>query len=130
MITVKETGDFSKAYSFLERCKHAINLSTLDRYGRLGVSALKNATPKDTGLTAASWSYEIEMTKNGASLNFYNTNIQYTKSGLGVKVAIVIQMGHATRNGSWVEGVDYINPALAPIFEKVADEIWKEVTEG
>lgn len=129
MITVKEKGDFSNAYSFLERCKHAIKFSTLDKYGRQGVSALKKATPKDTGLTASSWEYEVEMKRNGASLNFYNTNIQYSGSGLGVKVAVVIQMGHATRSGSWVEGVDYINPALAPIFQKVADDIWKEVTK-
>lgn len=129
MITVKEEGDFSKTYSFLERAKHAIKFSTLDKYGRKGVSALKEATPKDTGLTAASWEYDVEMKKDGASLNFYNTNIQYDNRGLGVKVAVVIQMGHATRSGSWVEGIDYINPALAPIFQKVADDIWREVTD-
>lgn len=124
MISFKQQGDFSKLTRFLERAKEAINLGDLDRYGREGVSALSAATPVDTGLTAKSWSYKIE-NKNGTSkISFLNSNIQN-----GVPIAIILQYGHGTRNGGWVQGRDYINPAIQPIFDKIADSAWKEVTK-
>lgn len=124
MITFHQKGDFSKVASMFERMKHAIHLSSLDRYGEEGVEALASATPKDSGLTANSWEYEIVYGKDRASISFRNTNIQN-----GVPIAIILQYGHATKNGGWVEGRDYINPALRPVFDRIADEAWREVTK-
>lgn len=125
MITIRQEGDFSKLTNFFERCKGWINLSNLDKYGRQGVEALASATPKDSGATATSWSYEIvRRGTKSASIIFHNSNL----TPHGTPVAILIQYGHATRNGSWVEGIDYINPALRPVFENMANEIWREVT--
>lgn len=123
MISFRQKGDFSKLTNFLERMKEGIHLGDLDKYGREGVAALSSATPVDTGLTAASWYYEIENTKNGAAIRFLNSNIQN-----GVPIAIILQYGHATGSGGWVQGRDYINPAIQPIFDKIAKEAWKEVT--
>ena len=124
MITFKHKGDFSKLTRFLERAKEAVHLGDLDKYGRAGVSALSSMTPIDSGLTAVSWYYEIENKKDSVSINFYNSNIQN-----GVPIAIIIQYGHGTRNGGWVQGRDYINPAVRPIFDRIAVEAWKEVTK-
>ena len=124
MISFSQKGDFSKLTSFLEKAKGGAHLSILDKYGREGVAALASATPVDSGLTASSWYYKVEHTKNGASIGFYNRNIQN-----GVNIAIIIQNGHATRNGGWVEGRDYINPAIQPIFDKIAYNAWREVIE-
>ena len=124
MITFRHKGDFSKTTSFLERMKGLVHISDLDRYGREGVAALASATPVRTGLTASSWTYEIERTKNSVSITFLNTNIQN-----GVPIALILQYGHGTRNGGWVEGRDYINPAIQPIFDKLANELWREVTK-
>jgi len=124
MIRFRQKGDFSKVTRFLERAKEAIRLGTLDKYGREGVAALSSATPVDSGLTASSWYYEIENRSGSARITFYNSNIQN-----GVPIAIILQYGHGTRNGGWVQGRDYINPAIRPIFEKIADEAWKEVTK-
>jgi hypothetical protein len=123
MISFKSKGDFSDLNSFLERAKETIKLGDLDRYGREGVAALAAATPKDTGRTAESWHYEIIREKESVSISFYNTNIQN-----GVPIAILLQYGHGTRNGGWVEGRDYINPAIQPIFDKIAEDAWKEVS--
>lgn len=125
MITFRQKGDFSKTMSFLERAKESVKLGTLDRYGREGVAALSSATPIDTGLTARSWYYKIERDKNTATISFFNSNIQN-----GVPIAIVLQYGHGTRNGGWVQGRDYINPAIQPIFDKIANTAWKEVTKS
>ena len=125
MITFRQKGDFSKTLSFLERAKESVKLGTLDRYGREGVAALSSATPVDTGLTARSWYYKIERDKNTATISFFNSNIQN-----GVPIAIVLQYGHGTRNGGWVQGRDYINPAIQPIFDKIANTAWKEVTKS
>ena len=125
MITFRQKGDFSKTMSFLERAKESVKLGTLDRYGREGVAALSSATPVDTGLTARSWYYKIERDKNTATISFFNSNIQN-----GVPIAIVLQYGHGTRNGGWVQGRDYINPAIQPIFDKIASTAWKEVTKS
>lgn len=125
MIKFRQKGDFSNLTRFLERAKEAVNLGNLDKYGREGVAVLASATPVDTGLTANSWRYEIEQKKGSVSISFYNTNIQN-----GVPIAIILQYGHATRNGGWVQGRDYINPAIQPIFDKITNEAWKEVTKS
>ncbi len=125
MISFRQKGDFSKLTRFLERAKNLVHLSDLDRYGREGVAALASATPVDTGKTAASWYYDIKINKESAFITFNNSNIQN-----GVPIAIILQYGHGTRNGGWVEGRDYINPVIQPIFDKIAEEAWKEVTKA
>ena len=122
MITINHYGDFKKLTNFLEKMKRMFDVSTLDKYGREGVAALSAATPVDSGKTASSWTYEIKDIKDGVALTFNNTNIQN-----GVSIAIILQYGHGTRNGGWVEGRDYINPAIQPVFDKLANEAWKEV---
>lgn len=122
MITFRQKGDFSRLSRFLERAKETVHMGDLDRYGREGVAALVSATPVDSGLTASSWYYEIARTKEGVTISFKNSNINK-----GVPIAIILQYGHATRNGGWVEGRDYINPAIQPIFDRLANDAWKEV---
>lgn len=124
MISFRQKGDFSKLKSYLEKVKEAARLGILDKYGREGVSALESATPVDSGLAAHSWGYEIEHNRNSASIIFTNSDIEN-----GFPVAIMIQYGHATGTGGWVEGRDYINPAIQPIFDKIADAAWREVTK-
>lgn len=123
MITFKHKGDFSKADKFLKNAKNAARIGDLDKYGQEGVNALSSATPVETGTTARSWRYEIVRKDGSVSINFLNTNIQN-----GVPIAIILQYGHATRNGGWVEGRDYINPAIRPIFDRIANNAWREVT--
>ena len=124
MITFRQKGDFSKVTRFLERAKEVVHLGDLDRYGREGVAALASATPVDTGLTANSWRYEIVNKKGVVEISFNNSNIQH-----GVPLAIILQYGHGTRNGGWVQGRDYINPAIQPIFDRIANDMWREVTK-
>ena len=124
MITFRQKGDFSNMSKFLERAKEAIKIGNLDKYGRAGVVALSSATPVDTGKTAASWTYAIVRQNGSVSIEFHNTNIQK-----GIPIAIILQTGHATGTGGWVEGRDYINPAIQPIFDKIAKEAWEEVTK-
>lgn len=124
MIGYKMKGDFSKSLRYLERVKLAARLGNLDYYGREGVAALASATPVDTGLTASSWYYKIERKDDVTKLLFCNSNIQN-----GVPIAIILDTGHATRNGGWVQGRDYINPAIQPIFDKLAKDAWEEVTK-
>ena len=124
MITIRQEGDFSKLTSFLERAKEVVRISDLDKYGREGVAALASATPVDTGKTADSWHYKIEQKQGSVSIVFYNSNVND-----GVPIAIILQYGHGTRNGGWVEGIDYINPAIQPIFNKIVDSAWREVTK-
>ena len=124
MISFGHKGDFSKTFRFFERIKEASRMKILDRYGREGVAALAAATPVDTGLTANSWYYEISQKNGQVSLNFCNSNVQN-----GVLIAVIIQYGHATRTGGWVVGKDYINPAVQPLFDKIANEAWREVTK-
>lgn len=121
-LTVRQKGDFAKLTRYLIKAKKAVNLSDLDHYGKEGVAALSSATPVDTGLTARSWYYEIEKTETSVSISFYNSNVQR-----GIPIAIIIQYGHGTRNGGWVQGRDYINPAIQPIFDNIAERAWKEV---
>ena len=124
MITFRQKGDFSKLTRYLEKVKSVVKLSDLDKYGKEGVAALASATPVDTGLTASSWSYEIKHKNGTESISFKNSNIQN-----GVPIAIILQYGHGTRNGGWVQGRDYINPAIQPIFDKIANDAWREVTK-
>lgn len=124
MITFRQKGDFSKLTRFLERAKEAVHIGDLDKYGREGVKALSSATPVKTGITAKSWTYKIEQQKGSVSISFNNTNIQN-----GVPIAIILQYGHGTRNGGWVQGRDYINPAIQPVFDRIVEEAWKEVTK-
>lgn len=124
MITFRQKGDFSKLTRYLERVKEVIKLGDLDKYGQEGVDALSSATPVDSGLTASSWYYKIENKNGSAIISFYNSNVNN-----GVPIAIILQYGHGTNNGGWVEGRDYINPAILPIFEKIANDAWEEVTK-
>ena len=124
MIQFRHKGDLSKTSRFLERAREAVKIGELDKYGREGVLALSSATPVDTGKTAASWEYRISRDKDGVTISFRNTNIQN-----GVPIAIILQYGHGTRNGGWVQGRDYINPAIQPTFDKLAQAAWKEVTK-
>lgn len=124
MITFRQKGDFSKMTRFLEKAKEAVRLGELDKYGREGVAALASATPVDSGLTAQSWSYRIEHENGSFTISFYNSNVND-----GVPIAIILQYGHGTRNGGWVQGRDYINPAIQPIFDRIADSAWREVTK-
>ena len=126
MITFKSSGDFSKATKYLTDLKEVpINiLAILSKYGREGVEALSSATPVDSGLTANSWSYEAFKTPSSIGIQFHNSNIDD-----GVPIAIIIQYGHGTGTGGWVEGRDYINPAIQPIFDRMTEELWKEVTK-
>ena len=122
MIQFKSKGDFSKTTRWFERVKESVHIGMLDKYGRKGVEVLKAATPKDTGETAASWSYSITNKDGRATLSFSNSNFKG-----GVPIAIILQYGHATKTGGWIEGVDYINPAIRPVFDEIVEEAWKEV---
>ena len=124
MITFKHKGDFSRLTRFLQRAKEVIRLSDLDKYGRAGVDALASATPKDSGKTASSWYYEINHSRGSIRINFFNSNINQ-----GVPIAIILQYGHGTGTGGWVEGRDYINPAIQPIFDQIVNDAWEEVTK-
>ena len=124
MISFRQKGDFSKLTNFLERAKEVVKLGELDRYGRERVEALSSATPKDSGLTAESWYYEIVRGKGSVKISFHNSNIND-----GVPIAIILQYGHGTNNGGWVEGRDYINPAIQPVFDEIVNNAWKEVTK-
>ena len=124
MISCRQKGDFSKLTHFLERAKESVRIGDLDKYGREGVAALSSATPIDSGETANSWSYEITNKDGSATITFKNSNIQN-----GVPIAIILQYGHGTRNGGWVQGRDYINPAIQPIFDEIVNNAWREVTK-
>lgn len=125
MISFRQKGDFSKLSKFLEKAKNAVKIGDLDKYGREGVAALASATPVDSGLTANSWYYKIKRSNGSVSIEFCNSNVQN-----GVPIAIILQYGHGTGTGGWVEGRDYINPAIQPIFDKIAENAWKEVTKS
>ena len=124
MISFRQKGDFSKTMKFLVKAKDSVKLSDLDKYGREGVAALASATPVDTGETANSWYYEIVRGNGTISITFNNSHIQN-----GVPIAVILQYGHGTGTGGWVEGRDYINPAIQPLFDKIAENAWREVTK-
>ena len=122
MIRFRQKGNFTKLSNFLERAKNVVRIGELDKYGREGVAALASTTPVESGLTASSWTYEIVRGKGSVAIRFNNSNIQN-----GVPIAIILQYGHGTGTGGWVEGRDYINPSVQPLFDKIADNAWKEV---
>lgn len=124
MISFKHKGDFANTTNFLRKMRFDKEIEVLEKYGKKGVEALANATPVDTGLTASSWYYQIVRGSDGRiSLQFCNSNVKDY-----VPIAVILQYGHASRSGTWVEGQDYINPAIKPVFDEIADRIWKEVT--
>jgi hypothetical protein len=123
MISFRHQGELSKTRRFLERAKHVFRASDFDKFGRAGVAALASATPIDSGQTANSWYYEVSQKNGSIAISFYNSNVQN-----GVPIAIILQYGHGTRNGGWVQGRDYINPAIQPIFDQLVNEAWREVT--
>lgn len=122
MITITQKGDFKNTEKFLNRAQKLNYMNILNKYGAMGVSELAKATPKDSGITAASWDFNIELQSGGYTINWFNTH-----TNNGVVIAILIQYGHGTGNGGYVQPRDYINPAMKPIFEKMAEDIWKEV---
>lgn len=122
-IDFRHKGDFSNLERFLERAKKEEYLKILNKYGQKGVNALASATPVDSGVTATSWYYEIEKRRGSTAIVFYNSNVNK-----GVPIAIILQYGHGTGTGGWVEGRDYINPAIQPIFDEITNSAWKEVT--
>ena len=124
MISFRHKGNFSRTFRYLERAKNVVRLGDLDKFGREGVAALASATPVESGLTANSWYYKVECTKKSATISFHNSNVQN-----GVPIAIILQYGHGTRNGGWVRGRDYINPAIQPIFDQIVNDAWREVTK-
>lgn len=121
MISFVQRGDLTKTSNFLKR-NQKLKYSDLDKFARQGVEALSKATPVDTGLTADSWYYKIVQDKGSVSIRWYNSNVNN-----GVPIAIILQYGHGTGTGGYVEGVDYINPSIRPIFDRIAENIWKEV---
>lgn len=122
VISFKYKGDDGKTSKWLEKLKRVDFLRRLDQYAVLGVQALASATPVDTGETAMSWWYEIEVTNDGAVITWTNSHVEN-----GVNIAVILQYGHGTRNGGYVQGIDYINPAMRPVFDSIAEAAWKEV---
>lgn len=122
LISIKQHGDFNLIDSFLKRIRDLQINSILEKYGQAGVDALMEATPKRSGRTSQSWSYEVEKKTNGWSIHWINNNVNQ-----GANIAVLIQTGHGTGRGTYVQGTDYINPALRPVFEEIVDNVWKEV---
>ena len=124
MITFTSRGDFSKTFNFLKRASDFKARNILEKYGELGVKALAENTPKDTGETAKAWSYEIQNGSDGASIVWSNSNVND-----GVPIAILLRFGHGTGTGGYVQGIDYISPAIRPLFNDFADSLWKELMD-
>ena len=125
MIKFSHKGDFEKTLRYFKRVNKAIKLKDLEKYGAAGVAALSSATPVETGLTARSWYYKIKNENGRAEISYHNSNIQN-----GIPIAIILQYGHGTNNGGWVQGRDYINPVIRPIFDKIVNDAWREVTKA
>lgn len=125
MIRFKQRGNFNNIDRFLAKMKRGDLFKSLEKYGRIGVSALSASTPVRSGKTASSWDYEVRITGSSASIYWTNSNIND-----GVNIAVIIQYGHGTGTGGYVQGMDYINPAMQPTFQQIADAVWKEVTSA
>ena len=123
VITFHHKGNFQKTDNFLKKAKQGDYFRSLEKFAQEGVNALVSATPIDSGKTAASWDYTISRSKGSVSITWTNSNVND-----GVNIAVIIQYGHGTRNGGYVQGRDYINPAIRPVFDKIAENVWKEVT--
>jgi len=123
LIKITHKGSFLPTTSFLSRAKRKNYRPIMEKYGNEGVKVLSMATPKDSGVTADSWSYEIQSTSRGVSIFWSNKNVVG-----GVPLVILLQYGHGTRSGSFIQGVDFINPAIRPIFDRIAENLWKEVS--
>ena len=123
MLKLSVKGNYNKTSNKLLKLKNGAYLKHLDRYGEIGVKALRDATPKDSGETADSWSYSIDKIPEGISLSWHNSSKTYT----GIPIVILLQYGHGTRNGGYVQGKDFINPAILPIFEDIANEVSREI---
>lgn len=124
MIVIKHKGDFKNTEKFLKSVSKFDAKRILEKYGREGVAALASATPVDSGVTAASWGFEVSVEGGSYTITWTNSNVVN-----GVPIAIILQYGHGTRNGGWVQGRDYINPALQPIFDKIANDVRREVAK-
>ncbi len=122
LITITQKGDFSKVIGFLTKARSINYRKILDKYGKMGVDALRDATPKDTGKTADSWNYVINVGRDSATINWTNSN-----QNKGLYIAVLIQYGHGLKGGGYVQGYDYINPAMRPIFDEIAEAAWMEV---
>lgn len=123
MVTFKHHGNFNNTKRFFKRAAEARFLQNLNRYGQEGVAALSAATPVESGETASSWYYEIQRSGSSFAIHWGNSHVND-----GVNIAVIIQYGHGTGTGGYVVGRDYINPAIQPIFDKIAENVWKEVT--
>lgn len=126
MISIKQKGDLSTITRYLEKARSLLGLDSIyDKYGQMGVEALSQATPVDSGLTAQQWRYKVvkDARGNKTIIEFHNDNVNE-----GVNIAIILQYGHGTGTGGWVAGRDYINPAIQPIFDELAEKVWKEAT--
>lgn len=124
MINVTVKGDFKRTNSFLERCLNTFKLGVLDKYGRRGVDALRNATPRDSGETANSWYYRVVRNGRGVAIEWLNSS-----QNEGIPIVILLQYGHGFDGGGYYEGLDFINPAMKPVFEQIADDAWRELTD-
>ena len=124
MISFKQHGDFSKTDNFLKSLKQQRMYNAIEQYAQKGIEALAAATPVDSGLTASSGYYNIKYAASGVTIEYCNSNIQN-----GVPIAVILQYGHGTGTGGYVKGVDYINPALQPVFEETLNNVWREVTK-
>lgn len=125
MIRFKHRGDLKKTEQFLRHAEKGDYYKNLSALAQKGVDALASATPKDTGATASQWAYKIEKTNSSCKITWVNNNINK-----GVSIALILQYGHGTGTGGYVEGRDYINPAIKPVFDQIAEDVWKEVTSG
>jgi len=123
LIKFRHKGSFHNTELFLDRTKKINYRLILEKYAREGIEVLRSATPKDTGATSDSWNFEILTGKSGFTITWTNSHIED-----GVPVVILLQYGHGTRSGTFVEGRDFINPAMRPLFDKIAENLWKEVT--
>lgn len=125
MIRITSKGDFNNTFRFLKKMQKFKIKSILEKYGKMGVDALASATPVDSGLTASCWSYEVSISKEEATINWTNSN-----QNNGVYIAVILQYGHGTGTGGYVQGRDYINPAIRPVFDKIVEEAWMEVVNS
>ena len=125
VIRIRQRGNFNRTERFFNTIMGRSYLNILDKYGQKGVELLSSATPVRTGKTASSWSYIIESDNGRSTISWVNSNVND-----GVNIAVILQYGHGTGNGGYVKGIDYINPAMKPMFEELANEAWREVEKA